>query len=387
MLAVHPSIGTSEDEEIFIPPSPEAYEELEDTPDPSPTDTTSSSTYPPATAFRSTTPRAKTPTPAHYPQVATYPEMHSKGSTQEPCDVYRQWPLRLQHYKRSKQDWCAVPKGSRDRRKTPAKTIALATWNIDFASHHPQERMRGALDELKGEILPIDEETKALEPCVVLLQEVHSKMLEVIRLCPWVRENFYVTPLNNLKWPSHTYGNVTLVHRSLHVERASLLEYRMSPGSRSAIMIDVKLHSDRVLRIINTHLESMSDNASLRREQLAMCATRFCRGEEIDGAVIAGDLNAIDRDSDEQVEGLGMDDAFQPGRYDRLEEGYTWGYQCNSELDRRLPKGRLDRILYTPRRGFSVTKPDVVGKGIRDEGGRFISDHFGLAADIHIEDD
>ncbi|KAJ8088396.1 hypothetical protein PM082_022469 [Marasmius tenuissimus] len=243
--------------------------------------------------------------------------------------------------------------------------------------------MRAALDELKDKILPIDEQTETLQTCVVLLQEVHSSMLEVLQSSLWVRDNFYVAPLNNFKWPSpHTYGNVTLVYRSLQVEQTFLLEYRLSPGSRSAIVINVKLHSDRVLRIINTHLESIPDRANLREEQLAMCV-RYCRGEGIDDAIIGGDLHAMDWNSEELV----MEDAFHLQPLERPEVGHTWGYQCTNEQDKQLPKGRLDKIIYTPRRGFFVTKPKVVGKGIRDVGGRFISDHYGLVADIHIEDD
>ncbi|KAL0580968.1 hypothetical protein V5O48_001060 [Marasmius crinis-equi] len=378
MSMVHPSIGTSEEEEIFIPPL-EGYEDLDDTPDPSPIEPT----YPQATSFRSTTPRGRTPTPATYPKVAT-PDHHATGPTSEPCQVYRQWPLRLQHFKKSKQEWCAAPTKPREKGKVAPKTLALATWNIDFMSHYPQQRVRAALDELRDHILPIDKKTKALKPCVVLLQEVHATMLEVIRSCPWVQGNFYVTPLNHLKWPNpHTYGNVTLVHRSLQVDQAFLLEYRLSPSSRSAIMIDVKLHSDKVLRIANTHLESMDMNVR-RQEQLGMCA-RYCWGEGIDGGVIAGDLNAIDPDWETQVEQAGMEDAFQEGRHDRPEEGFTWGYQCNTEADKQYPRGRLDRILFTPETGFEVTRPVVVGKGARDAGGRFISDHYGLAADIHVQ--
>ncbi|KAK1233929.1 hypothetical protein PQX77_002880 [Marasmius sp. AFHP31] len=303
--------------------------------------------------------------------------------TKKPCDVYREWPLRLQYYKRSKQDWCSAPKDRYDVHKTSSKPIVLATWNVDSASPYPRERMRAALDELKDKILPIDEDTKTLQTCVVLLQEVHSSMLEVIQSSLWVRKNFYVAPLNNVKWPSpHTYGNVTLVHRSLQVERAFLLEYRLSPGSRSAIVTNVKLHSDRVLRIINTHLESIPDRADLREEQLAMCV-RYCRGEGIDDAVIGGDLQAIDWNSEE----LGMDDAFRLQPLERPEMGHTWGYQCSNEQDKQLPKGRPDKIIYTPRRGFLVTKPKVVGKGIRDVEGRFISDHYGLVADIRIDYD
>ncbi|KAK1221186.1 hypothetical protein PQX77_015998 [Marasmius sp. AFHP31] len=309
--------------------------------------------------------------------------------TEMVCRTYRPRPLRLQHYRSSKQRWFSRPKDPRAMRKNPARSIALATWNVDSASPYPKERMRAAIDELKDKILPIDEQTEALKTCVVLLQNVQSSMLEVLKSSLWVRGNFYVTPLNDAKWPyPHTHGNVTLVHRSLQVERVFLLEYRTSPGAQSAIMIDVRLHSDRVLRIINAYLESIPEGVGLRKEQLETCVG-YCQEEGIDGAVIAGDLHALDWTSKEQVtvESFGMHDAFQLDPLERPEAGHTWGYQCSNEQDKQSPKGRLDKIIYTPYQGFFVTKPRVVGKGSRDVEGRFISDHYGLIAEICIGDD
>ncbi|KAF9267753.1 hypothetical protein L218DRAFT_954949 [Marasmius fiardii PR-910] len=377
MYQTIPSGLSSEDEEIFIPPLDvgDAYVDLDETPDPSPTETTSSST-----TFRSPTPRARTPTPATYSMDATYTE----GPSTERTQSYKQWPLRLNHYRQSKQQWRAVSKSHHEKLASSLpKKITVATWNVDFASHFPKERIQGALEELRDDILDVDESTGKLQPCVVLLQEVHSSMLEMISSSPWVRQNFYVTPL---RWPfPHVYGNVTLVHRSLQIEKAFLLEYRLSEGARSAVMIDVKIRSGRVLRVINTHLESLPRNAGTRKEQLAMCA-RYCKVKEVIGGIICGDLNAIDCDSEEQVENLGLQDSFQRGRHDHPEEGFTWGYQCNIEADKRLPKGRLDKILFTPGRGFYVERPEVVGKGARIEsGGGYVSDHFGLAARIVVE--
>ena len=82
----------------------------------------------------------------------------------------------------------------------------------------------------------------------------------------------------------------------------------------------------------------------------------------------------------------GLLDAIDPGRLTTPEDGFTWGYQINKRSDYVYPKSRLDKFLYTPDRSFYVTHPDIIGKGSKDRGGRFVSDHYGLAADVVIQE-
>ena len=67
---------------------------------------------------------------------------------------------------------------------------------------------------------------------------------------------------------------------------------------------------------------------------------------------------------------------------DMDENGFTWGYQ---ERDPgRFPPGRLDKILYLPRRGYKMDPPERIGVGLKTGGGAWVSDHYGLDSTLRL---
>lgn len=138
--------------------------------------------------------------------------------------------LKFYRYHTTRKCWKHVTLREESDQRPLHHDIAIITWNIDFTGLQVIERMQGALEYLQHEIL----KGKTPPPCVILLQEVHSKAMIELRSNTWVRKHFYITPIDNLKWPyPNIYGNVTLIERSVSVKEASILHFASSSMSRT----------------------------------------------------------------------------------------------------------------------------------------------------------
>lgn len=140
-------------------------------------------------------------------------------------------------------------------------------------------------------------------------------------------------PVSADKWPAGMqYGNVSLVSRSIAVASASQLEFSMSRMGRTGLVVDIKLTGpsrDVILRVINTHLESLPTGAPARPRQMALLAG-LLKTEGIGGGVIAGDMNPINRSDMTLVADMGLRDTWKRGDSDP--EGFTWGFQVSTRF-------------------------------------------------------
>src|SRR5262249_47222751 len=131
----------------------------------------------------------------------------------------------------------------------------------------------------------------------------------------WIREHFFVTPIHPRKWPDpgrHPYGNITLIEKSVAIVNAQIVHYGTSGMGRTAVVTDVKLKNasgkERIVRIINTHLESLS-SLPARRQQMYLCS-ELLKSDEVSGGVVAGDMNAISDGDKELHVVFGLRDAW-----------------------------------------------------------------------------
>ncbi|KAG9225053.1 hypothetical protein CCMSSC00406_0001796 [Pleurotus cornucopiae] len=76
----------------------------------------------------------------------------------------------------------------------------------------------------------------------------------------------------------------------------------------------------------------------------------------------------------------GLRDAWRKG--DEDENGFTWGYQGKDVG--KYPPGRLDKVLFVPRRGLKVDEPAKIGVGVQTQEGKFASDHYGLVTTVRV---
>jgi tyrosyl-DNA phosphodiesterase 2 len=309
-------------------------------------------------------------------------------SDSDPVIPSNLFELKIGRFRASKGGWKHI--SSREGPKTPPpSTIRVVTWNVECQTNWPAQRLTTALHHLETEVFKC-KDGEAPDPCCILLQEVHVRAFEPLLENEWVRDHFMITPMRCQKWPQGAfYGNITLISKSLKVAQAQLVEFGLSRMQRTALVTDLKLSvpetNSRVvtLRVINTHLESLTEGAIARPAQLALVA-KFLKQEGICGGIVGGDMNAIGPEDTPIVGEVGLRDAWRKG--DEDERGFTWGYQGGGDF----PPARLDKILFLPRRGYKVDEPRRVGVGVktgdvdRQADAVWTSDHYGLVTTVRV---
>ncbi|KAL2219585.1 endonuclease/exonuclease/phosphatase family protein [Thermoascus aurantiacus ATCC 26904] len=289
----------------------------------------------------------------------------------------------------------------------PSK-IRLITWNIDAMVPYEEERMAGALEYLEklynqSQTQPQTTATSSenndnnndadagVPPLVIFLQEMLRSDLKQIKNTKWIQEHFYITDSSPEFWENGYHGTTTLVEKRLPIRRV----FR---GSER-----------KILRLCNTHLESLVSHPPLRPVQMKLAST-FMHGSgppesstsdrdvEVPAphaSILAGDLNAFaPEDLTAPVE-CGLQDAFLVlGGKDGTEESYTWGQQAPEELRRQFGCSRMDKILFCG--GMEVKSLERIGEGLKvkvlsddgettpEERDEWVTDHLGLMADFVV---
>ncbi|KAH9972859.1 Endonuclease/exonuclease/phosphatase, partial [Lactifluus volemus] len=280
-------------------------------------------------------------------------------------------------------------------------SLTLVTWNVDFMMPNASSRLTAALDYLQYRVFP-GSECGQPPPCIILLQEIKAGDFSTLLAHPWVREWFAVVPGSaNDGWPrGATYGTVTLVARneSMPLAGSTCVHFGGSRMARNALVTDVLLRGagsgGRVLRVVNTHLESLPEGTPQRIVQMGVIAGLLKKAGML-GGIVGGDMNAIAVSDETLAEKNGLMDARKGdddvGAAEEDDDdnddndddgGVTWGYQPRT----RYPPGRLDRILYTMNEDGDLKIENVrrIAVGLEMPGGvgRWVSDHYGLACQV-----
>ena len=345
------------------------------------------------------------------------PPSRLRTSTLIRRDVFPDAIVPLQAVWFSSGQWVHAPRTPFDAnaRYAPGSlptSVTLITWNVDFFMDEAPLRLTAALDYLQLYAFP-EYEGWQPPPCLILLQEVEWDAFLALLAHPWVQAWFMVVPGSPHEgWPQggrHRYGTVTLVARSIMLASSVCVHFKESRMGRNALVTDVLLggaepHA-RVLRVVNTHLESLPEGARRRAVQLGVIAQLVRPGgmePQFAGGVVCGDMNAITLSDAMLPEQNGLLDAWEEQRRrhrrrsrrrsrwvvgsegdEEDEEGVTWGYQPPCEF----PPGRLDKILYTDGEAFEVKDVRRLGIDLKmstPEGRTdWVSDHYGLLC--HVE--
>lgn len=277
------------------------------------------------------------------------------------------------------------------------KTVRLISWNIDVLIGFGEERMHAALLYLDEVVASTPSET----PVVVFLQEMGQSDLEQIRDTDWIKKRFNTTDIDHRKWLSPRYGTTALVDRRLTIKNVFRVPW-ISKFGRDGLFLDVTLqntqspHEDtKVLRLCNTHLESLVADPPVRPLQLA-AASQYLKKVEVAASLLAGDLNAIQPfDRTLHTENELRDAYLELGGQEHSDDGYTWGYQVPQWMRDKFGCSRMDKILLRgaiqprsfERIGMGVKVAEDVRQEVEKEvEGGWVTDHYGVMGDFKLTD-
>jgi tyrosyl-DNA phosphodiesterase 2 len=305
--------------------------------------------------------------------------------------------------------------------------LAVLAWNIDFMLPFPEERMAAGLATLEDLVDVLTPATAA----VIYLQECVSSDLRAIAAAPWVRARFHVTDLDHQNWASGNCGTTTLVDRRLPLAALFRVHYAQTRMERDALFADVVLPTTnagsslsaaaaaagrqpgagvikktaptmtptptRLLRLCNTHLESLALSPPFRPPQVRLFAG-YMRERGVHGALAAGDFNAI-QDFDRTLHSdNGLEDAYlELGGREDSDDGYTWGQQAAAFLRERFGCSRMDKVYFCG--GLQLRSFERFGADVELEYPEqrkqlmvlgfekpWITDHLGIKAEFDIMD-
>lgn len=318
---------------------------------------------------------------------------------------------RKQDYYRVSSDGNWVPASSGDalakdelQPSLHSREIRLISWNIDVLVPFAEERMSAALDHLHDLV----SWTRPESAIIIFFQEMGVSDMEQIRDSAWVKQRFNLTEIDSRNWLGPHYGTTTLVDRRLHIDSVFRVPW-YSKFDRDGLFVDISLYNQKdsnappkVMRLCNTHLESLVADPPVRPIQMA-AAKQYFNQRNISCAVLAGDLNAIQPfDRTLHAENVLRDAYLQiggqedtPGEEDS-HDGYTWGYQSPQVLKDRFGCSRMDKILYGgfikpikfQRIGMGVKVAEEHRQMMKDAGELdWVSDHYGVMCDFVIFSD
>ncbi|KAF8202482.1 Endonuclease/exonuclease/phosphatase [Pholiota molesta] len=285
-----------------------------------------------------------------------------------------------------------------------AASFTVVTWNVDFMKPYQAQRLTAILSHLQHTVVdPLSSSPERHSPAhiVVLLQEFHYNCFPALLEHPMVRASFALTSVSTATWAHRDarYGVVTLISRTLTPMVAKVFRnpFANTTMAREALYVDLRVHPEKVVRIANTHLESLSGPSDqMRQKQLASVA-EFLHAPEVHGGLVGGDMNPIGPLDGCLPERLGLVDAWTATRESSVpgtegqqrkdqEEDHTWGYQPPS----RYPRRRMDKVLLAG--NLEAKGMERVGVGLKvsvpssknKTESVWASDHYGLVAKIHV---
>lgn len=313
----------------------------------------------------------------------------SSGPAQKLQDSFYN-PRSQPFYHHNGSSWLpSQPKPPSSIPSAKTQNLRLISWNIDMLIGFAEDRMSAALEHLSTLISSTDESV----PVLIFLQEMSKSDMQQICAAPWIQRRFYMTDVDPGNWPSPSYGTTTLVDRRLVPTRVFRVRW-ISKFDRDGLFVDVKLAgADGVLRLCNTHLESLVADPPVRPLQISAAAP-YLKENGVEAGLLAGDLNAIQPfDRTLHVENGLKDVYLELGGEEDSDQGYTWGYQVPAALRERFGCSRMDKILFAgavvPRRferiGVGVKVAEEQRQAMRDAGEEeWVTDHYGVMADFEL---
>jgi endonuclease/exonuclease/phosphatase family metal-dependent hydrolase len=242
----------------------------------------------------------------------------------------------------------------------PARRLRLVTWNVWFgqwARAQRQAALWAAIERLRPDVVCLQE---------VVPEHLAGPEIERLRELGWWVSNEVI----------FEYDVVTLARLPVSSsERMSL------PSVMGRELLITRLQTEPPLTIATVHLESTAKETQTRVEQLELITARLAADPDV---VLVGDMNFPALPERPENRALtGWTDAWALLR--PTEPGYTIDSEINRMRWLQKPRDderRLDRVFVRSRR-WRVTNIELLGLSpLPDDPLTFISDHFGLCADL-----
>jgi tyrosyl-DNA phosphodiesterase 2 len=183
------------------------------------------------------------------------------------------------------------------------------------------------------------------------------------------------------------------VDRRFNIEKIFRVPW-VTKFERDGLFVDIKGSKGQVVRLCNTHLESLAADPPVRPLQLASAA-KYLHADNAQAALLAGDLNAIQPfDRTLHTENRLKDAYLELGGKEDTEDGYTWGHQVPQWMIDKFGCSRMDKILYSgatrvktlERIGVGVKVAEDKRQEMRDIGcEEWVTDHYGLMGELQLD--
>lgn len=277
-----------------------------------------------------------------------------------------------------------------DKQSKPTR-LQLITWNIDVMQPGDEIRMASAITYLSHFL----NTPQPAIPTMICLQEMCTSDLESLKKTKWVQEKYFMTDIDDSHWSELYYGTMTLIDRRLTISTVFRTYYKSHFG-RDGLFVDISLgqENSKVLRLCNTHLDSLVFKPPLRPEQVALAAQHL-HADEVYAGVLTGDFNAIQPFDQTLHSDHNLHDAYLAlGGEEGQDDGFTWGYQSREESMRKYGPSRMDKVLFCG--NVTVDGLERIGIGAKVEEGKreelreltegldWITDHYGLSVYLNI---
>lgn len=320
--------------------------------------------------------------------------------TSVPWNLDEPYPQSYYDYDPATSTWVSQSTGQSTQDTAPIATIALYTWNIDFMLPFAAARMKPALAHLEHLTRTLPQTAAP----IIFLQECTPSDLTTIAATPWIQSRFHLTDIDPSNWATTQYGTTVLIDARLPVSSAFRVHYSKTRMGRDALFVDVDISLTRpdsgrekplLLRLCNTHLESMAFDPPFRPPQVALFA-EYMHGDGIHAALAAGDFNAIQPFDRTLHSENSLKDAFlELGGREDTEEAYTWGQQAATSQRERFGCSRMDKVYFCG--GVKVRRFERFGAEILAEGEEerrgivelgfdrpWVTDHLGVVAEVEV---
>lgn len=268
--------------------------------------------------------------------------------------------------------------------------FSILSWNIDFMLPYTDERMAAALKHLESHV------NATSLPAIIMLQEMLETDLTLIQAQPWIRQNYNLTDLDNKYWESGHYGTCTLIPKALSAASIFRVHYEHTAMERDALFVDLGFGNGQIIRICNTHLESLVADPPKRPHQLATAA-KWMHDPEVNGSVLGGDLNAIQPFDKTLHSDNSLHDAYLTlGEKEDGDEGYTWGQMAPTKLRNMFGCSRMDKLFFCGQLkcekferfglGIEAEEDNVKESLVKEEGmeAGWVTDHLGVKAEFSV---